>query len=93
MFEYAEEGREGTFLALSAAPAYIGMGLSGYLSGWLLSHYYSETRKDTDYIWITLCALSGTSLILLILFRPCLYTRRAAPHLSSSDSDDDLKAD
>ena len=39
-FDFARPGREGMFLALSAAPFYLTMGVSGGVSGWLLDKYY-----------------------------------------------------
>jgi len=39
-FNFTKEGREGTFLTLTAAPTYFTMALTGILGGYLLENYY-----------------------------------------------------
>merc|ERR1711937_898227 len=69
-----KEGREGTFLTLTAAPVYFTMALTGVVGGFLLENYYpanpdAEHPKKPNYIWGTIIALSATSVILLYIFR------------------------
>lgn len=46
-FGFTKEGREGTFLTLTAAPIYFTMALTGVLGGYLLENFYpaEETPK------------------------------------------------
>mgnify|MGYP000321343800 CR=1 FL=1 len=39
-FNFTREGREGTFLTLTAAPTYFTMALTGIFGGYLLENYY-----------------------------------------------------
>lgn len=39
-FNFTREGREGTFLTLTAAPVYFTMALTGVVGGYLLENYY-----------------------------------------------------
>lgn len=39
-FNFTKEGREGTFLTLTAAPVYFTMALTGIVGGYLLENYY-----------------------------------------------------
>jgi MFS family permease len=90
-FDFARPGREGMFLALSAAPFYLTMGVSGGVSGWLLDKYYPPKVEDrqTDYIWVTLIVASGISLILLILFRPCFTKKSKGTSEMSSEEEEE----
>ena len=45
-FEFATKGREGMFLALTAAPFYLTMAFSGYASGYLLEKYYPVSGES-----------------------------------------------
>jgi len=40
IFFFTKKGREGMFLSLSTAPYYLTMAISGYMSGFLLTHFY-----------------------------------------------------
>ncbi len=87
IFMFTSKGREGMFLALTAAPQYLTMAASGYLSGVLLSNFFPEHgTKRPDYIWITMMGSSGLSLILFIVFRRCFKTEKKYknPELNSS---------
>lgn len=75
IFLFSKKGREGMFLALTAAPQYLTMAVSGYVSGILLSNFFPDNgEKKPDYIWITMMGSSGLSLILFIVFRKCFKT-------------------
>lgn len=82
MFYFTKKGREGMFLALTSAPYYLTMGVSGYLSGLLLKETYPTEVPDqseeevmkhrsTDLIWITMMLASGSSFIGFLVFRDC----------------------
>lgn len=73
-FNFTKEGREGTFLTLTAAPVYFTMALTGIVGGYLLENYYPAVedathKRQPEYIWMTIIALSATSTILLYLGR------------------------
>ena len=77
IFLFSKKGREGMFLALTAAPQYLTMAVSGYVSGVLLSNFFPDKgTKKPDYIWITMMGCSGVSLILFIMFRKCFKTKK-----------------
>jgi hypothetical protein len=72
IFFFTKKGREGMFLALTAAPQYLTMAVSGYVSGILLSNFFPEKgTQRPDLIWITMMASSGISLILFLMLRGC----------------------
>ena len=73
-FNFTKEGREGTFLTLTAAPVYFTMALTGIIGGYLLENYYpaqedATHKRQPEYIWATIIAMSLTSTILLYLGR------------------------
>lgn len=77
IFHFTKKGREGMFLALTSAPQYLTMAVSGYMSGILLTNYFPENGiKRPDYIWIFMMCSCGTSLILFLLCKNCFSTRR-----------------
>ena len=96
-FEFAKKGYEGMFMSMTALPYYMTMAAAGYLSGYLLDKYSplestSADERQTDYIWLTLIICSGTSLILLILFKRCFKRKRAIPGEAwASESDENVK--
>ena len=78
-FDFAKKGHEGLFMSVTALPYYMTMAAGGYLSGYLLDKYSpldAPEDRQTDYIWLTLIVCSGSSLILLILFKRCFKRRR-----------------
>ena len=46
-FSFTREGREGTFLTLTAAPIYFTMALTGIVGGFLLENYYPAVEDET----------------------------------------------
>lgn len=46
-FNFTREGREGTFLTLTAAPVYFTMALTGIVGGYLLENYYPAQEDAT----------------------------------------------
>ena len=102
-FEFARKGYEGMFMSMTALPYYMTMASAGYLSGYLLDKYSPvdgrASERQTDYIWVTLIICSGSSLILLILFKKCFKRKRASSEFdidsqgSASGSDEDIKED
>jgi MFS family permease len=73
-FNFTKEGREGTFLTLTAAPVYFTMALTGIVGGYLLENFYpavedANHKKQPEYIWMTIIGLSATSTLLLYLGR------------------------
>jgi len=71
-FNFTKEGREGTFLTLTAAPVYFTMALTGIVGGYLLENYYPadpDRKKRPQYIWATIIVLSALSTIFLYLGR------------------------
>ena len=73
-FNFTRPGREGTFLTLTSTPTYLTMAVTGILGGYLLDYYYPPEEDDTHkkrpwVIWTILIVCSGTSTIILIIFR------------------------
>jgi hypothetical protein len=48
-FNFTKEGREGTFLTLTAAPTYFTMALTGIVGGNLLEKYYPALEDDNHH--------------------------------------------
>ena len=46
-FGFTKEGREGTFLTLTAAPLYFTMALTGVMGGYLLENFYPAEETAT----------------------------------------------
>lgn len=77
IFFFTKKGKEGMFLALTAAPQYLTMAVSGYTSGILLTNFFPENgAKRPDYIWITMVSASSMSFILFVLFRKCFARKK-----------------
>jgi len=76
VFFFTKRGREGMFLALTAAPQYLTMAVSGYVSGVLLEKFFPQSgERRPEYIWISLISSSGLSLILFLVFKGCFRTQ------------------
>jgi len=72
-FNFTREGREGTFLTLTAAPVYFTMALTGVVGGYLLENFYPAVDDSTHHhnpkvIWGTIIILSATSTTMLFMF-------------------------
>ena len=68
----SEEGREGTYMALSSAPLFLAKLPVGILSGYLLEKYCPETLEDGEIrhsktMWWIVGLLTATSPVLLTL--------------------------
>ena len=77
IFFFARKGKEGTFLALTAAPQYLTMAVSGYVSGLLLTNFFPEEgEKRPNYIWITMICSSGCTLLSYIFLKDCFKIQK-----------------
>jgi MFS family permease len=96
-FNFTKEGREGTFLTLTAAPVYFTMALTGIVGGYLLENYYPadpDRKKRPQYIWATIIVLSALSTIFLYLGRnyfdykgPIVETEAGLGSINNSKAD------
>ena len=73
-FSFTKEGREGTFLTLTAAPVYFTMALTGIVGGYLLENYYPAVedathKRQPHCMWLTIIGLSAISTVILYLGR------------------------
>ena len=64
-----EEGREGTYMALSSAPLFLAKLPVGFLSGLLLQKYCPETLEDgqerhSQFMWLIIGLITATSPVL-----------------------------
>lgn len=71
-FNFTREGREGTFLTLTAAPVYFTMALTGIVGGFLLENYYpayedATHKREPNVIWLTIIIMSAISTVLLYM--------------------------
>ena len=71
-FNFTKEGREGTFLTLTAAPIYFTMALTGIVGGFLLENFYpafedSTHKRQPHVIWLTIIGFSAFSVVILYL--------------------------
>jgi hypothetical protein len=64
-----QEGREGTYMALSSAPLFLAKLPVGFMSGYLLQKYCPEEgERHSKTMWFIIGATTATSPILLTLF-------------------------
>jgi hypothetical protein len=76
-----QEGREGTYMALSSAPLFLAKLPVGFMSGYLLQKYCPEEgERHSKTMWFIIGATTATSPILLTLFWS---------YVSKRDDDDD----
>mmetsp|Transcript_35936 Transcript_35936/g.55209 ORF Transcript_35936/g.55209 Transcript_35936/m.55209 type:complete len:170 (-) Transcript_35936:3-512(-) len=73
-FNFTKEGREGTFLTLTAAPVYFTMALTGIVGGYLLENYYpakedATHKRKPEFIWITIIVFSLSTFLALYFGR------------------------
>jgi len=73
LFEYtvmvAENGREGTYMALASAPTFLATLISGAMSGWLLETFCPATGpRHAELMWFLIGCCSIVSPILLYVF-------------------------
>ena len=45
-FNFTEEGREGTFIALTDVPTYLTVAATGLMGGYLLENFYPAEEND-----------------------------------------------
>jgi len=74
LYEYsvmiAEKGREGTYMALAAAPMFLATLLTGATSGTLLERYSPETgERHPEIMWAIIGLTSVLSPVLMLLLR------------------------
>ena len=74
LYEYsvmiAEKGREGTYMALAAAPMFLATLLTGATSGTLLERYSPETgERHPEIMWAIIGLTSILSPVLMLLLR------------------------
>jgi MFS family permease len=83
LYEYstmsAPAGREGLFVAITAAPIYLSSVPTGVLSGWMLEHYCPKNstpeERDNRQLWFWVGVSVVSSPILLWIFRKKLLKR------------------
>lgn len=83
LYEYstmsAPAGREGLFVAITAAPIYLSSVPTGILSGWLLEHFCPKNSdpedRNTRMLWFWVGLSVCTSPVLLWIFRKKLLKR------------------
>jgi len=73
LFEYtvmvAEQGREGTYMALASAPTFMATLVSGAMSGWLLETFCpAKGPRHSELMWFLVGCMSILSPILLYCF-------------------------
>merc|ERR1719463_439607 len=73
LFEYtvmvAEEGREGTYMALASAPTFMATLISGAMSGWLLETFCpAKGPRHSELMWFLVGCMSILSPIMLYCF-------------------------
>ena len=75
-FNYIERGREGSFIALTSAPFFVSLLITGSLSGFLLSNLCPEKGdRQPQLMWGIIMLLSILFPLLLVVFRPALEER------------------
>jgi MFS family permease len=79
LFEYtvmvAEQGREGTYMALASAPTFMATLVSGAMSGWLLETFCpAKGPRHSELMWFLVGCMSILSPILLYCFYDLIDT-------------------
>merc|ERR1719387_1242453 len=94
LYEYstmsAPNGREGLFVAITAAPIYLSSVPTGILSGWMLEHYCPkgapEEERQGHLLWFWVGLSVCTSPVLLWIFRKKLLRKDEDKPPEQSDS-------
>jgi len=94
-FNFTTEGREGTFLTLTAAPVYFTMALTGIIGGYLLENFYpaqedASRKRQPDVIWITIIACSAVSTFALYMGRDYFNVKPEEINVSMDLTEQDL---
>lgn len=67
--EVCQEGREGTYMALSSAPLFLAKLPVGFMSGYLLQKYCpSEGERNSKLMWLIIGLTTASSPILMTVF-------------------------
>jgi len=76
-----QEGREGTYMALSSAPLFLAKLPVGFMSGYLLQEYCpSEGERRSKAMWLIIGLTTATSPVLLTTFWKYISQKDAAIH-------------
>ena len=97
-FNFTKEGREGTFLTLTAAPVYFTMALTGIVGGYLLENYYPAKEDEThkrkpEYIWLTIIGFSLISFLSLYLGQGYFNVKEEEPEVAKDNSSQESSLD
>ncbi|KAF4675516.1 hypothetical protein FOL47_007654 [Perkinsus chesapeaki] len=77
LYEYtvtvAEDGREGTYMALASTPMFVATLFTGAVSGWLLDTLCPANGiRHAEFMWLLIAVGSSVSPVLLFVFRDAI---------------------